>query len=113
MMRGFMYYRISETKVAHELIDGEVIIIHFDVGNYYSLKGAAAQLWDLIAKGVSREQACAAFGMLTLEQQNEIGTFFDYLVSENLVVTSETAPEGLVSAQPSNGKELIYEVAKI
>ena len=108
-----MYYRIPIAKIAHELIDGEVIIIHFDSGNYYSLKGVAAHLWDMIAKGASQEQTYAAFKILTPEQQGEIDKFFEYLISENLVVVSEAAPGDLPSGTPCAGKNLDYESPKI
>jgi len=107
-----MFYQIPEAKIAHEFIEGEVIIIHFDEGNYYSLKGTAAQLWDLMAKKTSRQGMLQSFGELTPEQEGELQTFFDYLVAEGLVVGSETLPE---DEAPAAGISIgmVYQSPKI
>src|SRR5690606_33095238 len=39
-------HQVNEDTLSHELIDGEVVIIQFDTGNYYSLAGTAADLWE-------------------------------------------------------------------
>jgi hypothetical protein len=37
-------------NIAHEIIDGEAVIINFDNGNYYSLNKTGAEIWDFIEK---------------------------------------------------------------
>lgn len=51
--------RIDTTKVAHETIDGEVLIINTDSGVYYSLRGVAAELWAAIERAPSRHALVA------------------------------------------------------
>ena len=53
------WYRVDPRKVAHETIDGEVIIIHLLIGTYYSLDGAGADLWDHLARGRGRADTLA------------------------------------------------------
>ena len=45
--------RVNAPGVIHETIDGEVIIINLSTGTYYSLKGSAAEAWELIEPGGS------------------------------------------------------------
>jgi hypothetical protein len=52
-----MSYRIHPSRVSHERLGDEVIIINLDKGAYYSGSGTAADLWTLLADGASLEQA--------------------------------------------------------
>jgi hypothetical protein len=44
-------FQVNPAKVVHETIDGEAILIHLDNGSYYSLAGAGAEIWELLAAG--------------------------------------------------------------
>lgn len=37
---------INSSKVVHDNIDGEVIIINFETGNYYSLNAVGRDIWN-------------------------------------------------------------------
>jgi hypothetical protein len=41
-------FRVNSPKVIHQTIDGEVIIINLETGNYYSLSKSGATIWDAI-----------------------------------------------------------------
>lgn len=43
-------FKINTSKVVHETIDNEVIIINFDNGNYYSLNTVGAEIWSCIER---------------------------------------------------------------
>lgn len=43
-------FRINTTKIVHDTIDGEVIIISLDTGNYYSLNAVSKDIWSCIKK---------------------------------------------------------------
>jgi hypothetical protein len=49
-----MYFKINSPQVIHETIDGEVVIVSLDTGNYYSLDKTGAYIWNLIEKNLSR-----------------------------------------------------------
>ena len=87
-------YRIIENKVAHEVIDGEAIVIHFDTGNYYSLGGSASQLWQWIAAGASRGEMLEALGPLTAEEVASIDAFIASLVQEGILEEDKKAKPG-------------------
>jgi hypothetical protein len=43
--------RIASERVAHETVDGEVVILDPGRGLYYSVTGAGAVVWELFAAG--------------------------------------------------------------
>ncbi|MFO1055438.1 MAG: PqqD family protein [Dongiaceae bacterium] len=43
---------VNHAKVAHEIIDGEVLIINTETGAYFSLRGSAAVIWNGIVAGL-------------------------------------------------------------
>ena len=47
-------------RVAHETIDGEVILIQIETGFYYSLGGSGAEIWDLLGSGYSVDEIADA-----------------------------------------------------
>lgn len=84
-MEKATFYTIANRKVAHEIIDGEAIVIHFDSGNYYSLEGVSSQLWQWIAAGASRQQIQDAFRDLRPDQAESLDAFIESLVKEELL----------------------------
>jgi hypothetical protein len=45
-------YRVNDSKVVHDAVEGEVIIINLETGAYYSLKGTGADIWELTKNGL-------------------------------------------------------------
>jgi Coenzyme PQQ synthesis protein D (PqqD) len=99
--------RVNSPHVIHETIDGEVIVINLASGNYYSVKGAGADVWDVIesSPGADKNTIAAAvaarFGRATDDLALEIGDFLDALQREELVAATENG--GLASVQAVNG----------
>lgn len=50
-----MRYAVAGPNVLHEMIDGEVVAIELERGNYYSLLGSAAAAWALLTAGYGRD----------------------------------------------------------
>lgn len=44
------HLKVSVPHVIHEAIEGEVIVINLATGTYYSLRGSAAEAWELIKR---------------------------------------------------------------
>lgn len=82
-------YKIIEKDIAHEIIEGEAIIIHFSTGSYYSLNGVAAKVWSWIEAGATYEELTGVFQNLSPDQQLEIRGFLDGLVNEGLLIASD------------------------
>src|SRR5947208_15680065 len=80
--------RVNSPHVIHETIDGEVIVINLASGNYYSVKGAGADVWDVIesSPGADKNAIAAAiaarFGRASDEIEREIADFLGALQRE-------------------------------
>lgn len=58
---GDVLYTINDARVVSEILDGEVIIIDFKEGFYYSLNNTGSVLWVGIQNGYTRNQLLAYF----------------------------------------------------
>jgi hypothetical protein len=110
-MEKAISYTITSRKVAHEIIDGEVIVIHFDSGNYYSFEGVSSQLWQWIAAGASRQQIWNAFRVLEPDQSESLDAFIDSLVKEELL-EENLSGAGQEPAAPLPIGEIAFESPK-
>ena len=85
-------YEISAPQVIHETIDGEVVIINLESGNYYSLRGTGARAWAGIDQGAEPsaiagdlESSFSGAGSAAAE----VETFLAALEAEGLIRASE------------------------
>ena len=46
-------FKINAAKIVYDSIDGEVIMINFDTGNYYSLNSVGKDIWSCIEKNLN------------------------------------------------------------
>ena len=92
-------YQISADKVSHDLLDGEVIAIHFETGFYYSLRGTAAQLWEVLRQPVSTGRIASYFSGISGDQISQLQAFLDEFVNDGLLTVSE----GTDAMQTGNG----------
>jgi hypothetical protein len=111
-MSSEICYKIVELNVAHEVIDGETIIIHFDSGNYYSLEGRSSQIWQWFVARASRQQILDAFQGIKANQIENFDKFVDILISEGLLLT-EPAVAGHQANAPIPKGEVAFEAPKI
>ena len=78
-------------QVLHETIDGEVIVIDLATGTYYSLRGSAADVWQLLAQapGVTTPQIAEAlvahYEAGDGDVEADLSRFVGQLVDERLV----------------------------
>ena len=54
MIKTSEKFKINSPKVVHEMIDGEVVIVNLDKGDYYSLVKAGADIWEGLTKDIGR-----------------------------------------------------------
>lgn len=79
------HFMILESDIAHEIIDGEAIIIHFQTGNYYSLNGTAAVVWEWLQAGATTGEISNAFTELSVDDHAALLGFLEGLVSEGVL----------------------------
>jgi hypothetical protein len=98
--------RVNAPQVIHETIDGEVIIINLATGNYYSVKGSGADVWEAIqaSPGTDAQEIAAAiagrFDRPADAIEPDIGSFLEELRREELVAEAE---DGAAPATAANG----------
>ena len=82
--------QVNTPKVSHENIDGQIMVINFDTGAYYTLQAAALTVWDQLVHGATLEDLVAAVSGAyrgdTAEIRRTVEAFLDELLREDLVV---------------------------
>lgn len=110
---------INTTKIVHETIDGEVIIINFDTGNYYSLNAVGKDIWSCLEKnfdlpGISVEITGRYKGD-NEEIKRDLHQFLNGLAEEELIILDKEVKDDGPEISPdkieiNEGKEkLKYE----
>ena len=86
--------RINSPKVVHEMIDGEVVIVNLDRGDYYSLVKAGADIWEELTKGVARvdilENMVDRYDTSRETLESAINELIEKLQLEELIVIEQT-----------------------
>lgn len=80
---------VNGPNVVRDSFDGEVVIVSLDTGNYYSLQGSAAAVWDQIEQAASLNQLLQNLNSRYSGSPEGIRestmTFLNELVAERLV----------------------------
>ncbi len=92
-------YELNNPPMIAELVEGEVIAIDLDRGSYYSLLGAAAQVWSSIVAGRNAQEILAAVAPMPAPGSLDASLlgFLDALLAEQLI---RPAPEQGPAAAP-------------
>lgn len=87
-------YTVRGPHVIHEAIDGEVVIINLESGNYYSLRGSGARVWEGVAAGAAGDAIAA-----------DLVTAFDGLDAppDLAAFMADLEAEGLAGPAPDDG----------
>ena len=97
---------LNAPAVACQVFDGEGILIHFDRGHYFSVKGAGASMIELLQErpasaGEIGSMLALRFGLDPDYAREVAGRFLGELLAENLVVPAAT--EGMRPKVPNEG----------
>lgn len=83
-------------QVVHETLDGEVILINLENGNYYSLRDSGSVIWALLGAGHPVGEIGAAlstrFGIPAEEAEQAVAELARALHEEGLLDTPAAAP---------------------
>jgi hypothetical protein len=86
-------HRVNAPTVAAETVNGEVLMIHLESGNYYSLRATGAAIWEAIELGVPAPMIAAAFrdryGIADADVV--VDAFLAELIGEDLLTSSPEA----------------------
>lgn len=80
---------VDARQVVHELVDGELILIHLARGNYFSLSGSGPRIWSLLSAGVSPAETIASLESIHAGEagaiEREVGELVRQLLEEELL----------------------------
>ncbi|MCI0492230.1 MAG: PqqD family protein [Planctomycetes bacterium] len=89
-MRDTDQYRIDEPRVIGEVMEGEFILVHFESGRYYSVRGVGADICQLLSSGCTFAETIRRiaehFRLPESQLAPEIRQFVDGLVNERVLV---------------------------
>ena len=92
-------YVLNSSEISLERLNGEIVIISFNSGNYYSCVGSAADILSLVSKEVDRtlwkEIICSKYKINDLPIA-EIDLFIGECLKENIVVLINSKLEGML-----------------
>ena len=92
-MDALTRFKINRPIVVDEVFDDEVVIIHFDTGNYYTLDSVGTEIWGLIGSGASVSETVQSLVLRYDDSQDVIEEamtrFLAELQKEDLVAVSE------------------------
>lgn len=91
-----MLVKIDSPEVVHETLDGEVVVVNFKNGRYYSLESVGSTVWACIERGLDSEgiiaQVAANYEGDAAEISSNINQFIADLLKEGLVIPTDNAP---------------------
>jgi hypothetical protein len=94
-------FRVNSPTVVSETVDGEVIMIHLDSGNYYSLRSTGSLIWDAIERGVSVDAIARALDGAAhngTDADAHVVSFVEELRAEDLIVPTDASTSASGSA---------------
>ena len=95
-------YAVNDKPISHHDFGDEVVVIHFDTGNYYSLRGTAAELWKCLSQSAASPAALlTAFTNPPANAVDEISAFLASLQSRGLVAQVDAADGSVATWQAS------------
>jgi len=103
-------YIVNAPSVVAELIDGELVIMDLQSGNYFSAEKTGAQVWAWIEKGYALKDVLALVGSHfsgAESAEEDLIAFVDQLIENNLVKEQQGGPNP-VDEPESNGSAAPY-----
>lgn len=52
-------FRVNSPAVIHQTFESEAVIVNLETGDYFSLRGSGAEVWEAIVRGVPEEEIVA------------------------------------------------------
>jgi len=103
-----MFYTINREALIYDRLDGDIVIIHLESGNYYNLSGSGATIWLLLAKSVSFNELVLALAKRykaeTPAIQHDLKAFLVQLEGEKLII-QRSEPNPAAASLTGTGEE--------
>ena len=103
-MDSLFCFTVNRPKVIHEILDGELVMINLETGNYYTMDGVGADIWAMVEAGQSVGRIISAlagrYQALPEQMQQEVNRFIAELEDEGLIIRNETLHKKKTSDDP-------------
>jgi hypothetical protein len=93
-MLGDRQFKIDPSRIVHETIEQETILIDLETGTYYSLRGCGAEIWALLVDGWTETEAIA-------EMKRRFPADLDAAAAATADLIAQLYDEGLLEVAPS------------
>ena len=84
-------------SVAHDVVEDEAVIVNLETGDYYSLKGVGADIWNLMGSAATNRQIINHINQRykgsRQEIENGVAQLLEQLQAEGLIIPSDSARE--------------------
>ena len=98
-------FRVNTPQVINEVLDGEAVIINMGTGDYFSLRGSGALVWEALEAGAGPATIVGAFVAAGLGTRSEIEpgvvALVEQLEAEGLIVRVDDCGTAPVAALPT------------
>lgn len=107
-------YELATPAIIHERLGDEVIIISFADGNYHSLRGSAAHIWDDLVIGMTTEAIIGdverSFDATGHDVRADVHAFLAVLHERGLVNPAADTGGTAAAAAPDADSRVQYDV---
>jgi len=98
-------HKVAGPEVVSDVIDGEVVIVNLETGDYYTLNPTGSLIWELVVKGYPRvtirAQVAARYRGSAEDICEGVDLFLDRLANERLIVSDGHGSEQSLAALES------------
>ena len=99
-----MNLRVNEPAVVFQELDGEVVLVNLEDGNYYSLNEAGSHILVSLEAGTPADELTSCFAFTSEEERQSalahVDSFLKQLREEKLVVEGDPKKTDEQSAEP-------------
>ncbi len=94
-------FQLNEAQVACESIDGELVLVRFDNGHYYSIRGSGTPVWTLLTGGATVAEVAGWLvrhhGLAEADAARDVNEFALGLVAEKVLLPAPARPPAEVA----------------
>jgi hypothetical protein len=103
-MTASAVFQVKSSNIHSQVFDDEVVVMDMTTGLYFSLRGAAIEIWTAVSRGATRTDAIAALASRYSASDEAIAAAADTAIAT-------LHQHGLIAAAPPNGEAAAPEPA--
>jgi hypothetical protein len=102
-------YVANSRSVVYEKFDDESVLINFETGIYFSLRGSAPRIWNLLQSPSTLDSIAMQIGATETLARNTIETFLTELAAQSCVLARQVEEIEVVGSPASAGDAEAFE----